>query len=149
MVMAVDPDKIERIMLNLLSNAVKFTNPGGEIIVNLYERNESLCISVKDSGIGIPGDKLGVIFDRFMQVDKSLTRSREGSGIGLALVKSLVQLHDGCISVNSIEGEGSEFIIELPVKLIPENQNPYHDESKVENSIIERIHIEFSDIYTL
>jgi signal transduction histidine kinase len=145
--MAIDSDKIERIMLNLLSNAVKFTKSGGEITVNLYERDEKFYISVKDNGFGIPQDKLHTIFERFIQVDKSLTRKREGSGIGLALVKSLVELHEGNITVNSREGEGSEFIIELPIRLVPENECSHHEENKIEDGVIERISIEFSDIY--
>lgn len=142
---AFDADKIERIMLNLISNAIKFTNPGDKIIVSIYNTEDSVFISVKDTGVGIPQDKLESIFDRFVQVDKTLARHHEGSGIGLALVKSLINLHDGNISVNSTLGEGSEFILELPVKLVEQNQ-PVN--SLMIDNNIERINIEFSDIYT-
>jgi PAS domain S-box-containing protein len=145
--LAVDSDMIERIMLNLLSNAIKFTQPGGSIYVNLYEANNNFVISVKDTGIGIPEDKLDKIFNRFTQVDKSLTRSREGSGIGLSLVKSLVELHDGTIKAISSFGYGSEFIIKLPIKINASKEKVYTQEEVVNQAHVERIHIEFSDIY--
>jgi PAS domain S-box-containing protein len=147
-IIAVDSDMIERIILNLLSNAIKFTPPNGSIYVNVYEGTNNIIISIKDTGSGIPEDKLKVIFDRFMQVDKSLTRSREGSGIGLSLVKSLVELHGGFIYVESKLDVGSEFIIELPVKLTQESEAACTQEFKDSNSHVERIHIEFSDIYS-
>lgn len=147
-VMAFDLDSIERIILNLLSNAVKFTHEGGDIRVNISDRGKTLLISVKDSGIGIPKDKQDIIFDRFRQVDKSLTRNHEGSGIGLSLVKSLVEMHNGKISIQSEYGSGTEFIIDIPVRLAPyEEIITLGDEDKENN--VEKIHIEFSDIYNL
>ncbi len=143
----VDPNAIERIMLNLLSNAVKFSRPNNEIYVHIHDAVEHVVISVKDRGIGIPSDKLELIFDRFRQVDKSLTRTHEGSGIGLSLVKSLVVLHDGEINVSSEYGEGTEFIIVLPVKK-SDNLEDGYDSSLVKNRRIETINIEFSDIYS-
>ncbi|MGK0468693.1 ATP-binding protein, partial [Clostridium sp.] len=86
-IIAFDEEKIERIMLNLLSNAVKFTKKNGSILVNIYDKGDFVEISVKDTGIGIPKDKLKFIFERFAQIDKSTSRQNEGSGIGLALVK--------------------------------------------------------------
>jgi signal transduction histidine kinase len=145
--MAVDLDMIERIILNLLSNAIKFTKPGGYIYVNLNEANNNFVVSIKDTGIGIPEDKLEKIFDRFTQVDKSLTRSREGSGIGLSLVKSLVELHEGSIRAVSSLGKGSEFIIELPIKLKASKEIVCAKEEGINQTHVERIHIEFSDIY--
>lgn len=144
-VMAIDVDKIERIILNLLSNAIKFTNQGGKILVSLWDAGESVIISVKDTGIGIPEDKLDIIFDRFGQVDKTLSRNREGSGIGLSLVKSIVNMHEGSIRVNSKFGEGSDFIIELPVRLTEKEE--IIDNRLYENKV-EKISIEFSDIYS-
>jgi len=143
-IMACDPDKIERIILNLISNAVKFTSPGGSIFVNISDRGENINISVKDTGIGIPKTKQKVIFQRFIQVDKSLTRKHEGSGIGLSLVKALVNMHKGNITVASEPDKGSEFCIELPVYLINDrkNKNDFLIQGKVE-----KIKIEFSDIY--
>ena len=140
-----DADKIERILLNLLSNALKFTDENGTIKVEVGTRNKSVYISVKDDGVGIQEDKLKVIFQRFRKVDKSFTRNREGSGIGLSLVKSLVEMHKGTITVKSEYGKGSEFIVELPIMTIKEEP-----QSKLywqhEDSRLERIKIEFSDI---
>ncbi len=143
---AVDADKIERIMLNLLSNSIKFTDAGGSISVNISDREDTVAISVRDTGIGIPKDKLNSIFDRFGQVDKSLTRNKEGSGIGLSLVKTLVELHGGHISISSVEGEGSEVVMELPVRTV-ENEMPAAG-SSAGKSKVENIKIEFSDIYS-
>jgi PAS domain S-box-containing protein len=142
---AIDVDKIERIILNLLSNAIKFSVGGDQIFVSVTDKDDKVLISVKDTGIGIPKDKLGIIFDRFGQVDKSLTRNREGSGIGLAIVKSLVEMHGGTIFVNSVLGEGSEFVVELPVRIVGEEDNIV--ESQMYQSNVERINVEFSDIY--
>ena len=142
-----DPDQIERILLNLLSNSIKFTSSGGKIGVFLYDKGDSIVIRVKDTGIGIPEDKQEFIFERFRQVDKSLTRDHEGSGIGLSLVKSLVEMHGGTINVISKEGVGSEFIIEIPVG---EDLNYNEEEIPVTEGInIERIKVEFSDIYPI
>jgi signal transduction histidine kinase len=146
-IMACDADKIERIMLNLLSNAVKFTKPGGSITVKTQDADDCIIISVKDTGIGIPSDKLNVIFERFRQVDRSLTRSHEGSGIGLSLVKSLVQMHEGNIFVKSEYGKGSEFVIILPVKVVPWQDKQLDRVYNVGHGRVEKINIEFSDIY--
>lgn len=142
-VMAFDPDVMERIILNLLSNSIKFTPSGGSIEVNIYDKIDNIVISVKDTGVGIPIEKQSSIFEKFVQVDKSLSRNREGSGIGLSLVKELVVLHDGNIELNSILGKGSEFRIKLPVRFVQENEiNICKTEDQVD-----RIKIEFSDIY--
>lgn len=144
-VMALDADKIERVLLNLLSNALKFTDENGSIEVEVGSRGSSVYISVKDDGIGIQEDKLDVIFQRFRQVDKSFTRNREGSGIGLSLVKALVEMHEGTIIVNSEYGKGSEFIVELPMVIInEETQTKLYSEHQ--DSRLERIRVEFSDI---
>lgn len=145
-VLACDSDKIERIMLNLLSNAIKFTPQGGSIEVNVYDKEDSISVSVKDSGIGIPEGKKSLIFERFRQVDKSLSRNREGSGIGLSLAKSLVEIHNGKIYVESNLGEGSTFTFELPVKLVENEGNNL--ERHLQACNIERIDLEFSDIYS-
>ncbi|HEX9062820.1 MAG TPA: sensor histidine kinase, partial [Clostridia bacterium] len=147
-VMAFDPDKIERIMLNLLSNATKFTNDGGSIFVSIFDKADRIVISVKDTGIGIPEDNKNTIFERFRQVNKSLTRDFEGSGIGLSLVKSLVEMHGGNISVKSELGQGSEFIIELQVKVLPDEEEAACSNCyKSSQEYIEKINVEFSDIY--
>lgn len=145
-IMACDIDKIERIMLNLLSNAVKFTRAGDKIEVNIQDKKDKILIVVRDTGIGIPKEKLDVIFERFRQVDSSLSRRREGSGIGLSLIKSLVEIHKGKITVKSKVGAGTKFTIELPVTLTEEKYD-YKKDILNENKV-ERINIEFSDIYS-
>ena len=145
-VIACNPDNIERMMLNLLSNAVKYGSKNGSIFVNIFLEPNTVCISVKDTGIGIPKNMCSSIFDRFIQVDNSLKRTSEGSGIGLSLVKSLVEMHDGNISVKSKYGEGSEFIIRLPDLKIPETTQQINL-SQFEERPTNRINIEFSDIY--
>lgn len=146
--MACDVDKIERIMLNLLSNAIKYSKDIGNIYVNVFEKGESIIISVKDNGIGIPKDKVNEIFDRFKRVDSALNRNCEGSGIGLALVKSLVEKLQGNIWVESKWGEGTEFFVKLPVNELSEiNEEVALDIAS--NSLVEKINIEFSDIYKL
>jgi signal transduction histidine kinase/ligand-binding sensor domain-containing protein/DNA-binding response OmpR family regulator len=121
-----DPDKMEKVFYNLISNAIKFTPAQGEIKVSVQlssflslpngESKENIVqIKIKDTGEGIPENRLQHIFNRFYQVDSSITREHEGTGIGLALTKELVELHKGSITVKSKLGEGSEFIIHLPL----------------------------------
>lgn len=147
-IIACDPDKIERIFLNLISNAIKFTKAGGRIEVSVALEEERVLLSVKDTGVGIPKDKKSRIFDRFAQVDqKTLTKSYEGSGIGLSLVDSLVRMHNGKISVCSQEGVGSEFIVELPYLTIHEEAEMVMETASSFDCPVEHIKIEFSDIY--
>lgn len=146
-VIACDPEKIERIILNLLSNAVKFTPSGGSIMVNIEDGIENISIRVKDNGRGIPKEKINSIFERFVQVDKSFTRDHEGSGIGLSLVKALVELHGGTICAKSSEGCGTEFIIYIPCKLANKTYDEIACCEELNKSYIEKINIEFSDIY--
>jgi signal transduction histidine kinase len=115
----------------------------------MYDKVENIIISIKDTGIGIPNDKLDIIFDRFRQVDKSLARNHEGSGIGLSIVKSLVELHGGKISVHSKYGKGTEFIIVFPVIAQPKESGICGVIEAESQERIERMHIEFSDIYSL
>ncbi len=146
---AVDIDKIERIILNLLSNAIKFSHAGAKISVNISSRNDRVFISIKDTGPGIPQDMQCKIFERFKQVGSSLTREFEGSGIGLSLVKSFVELHNGSVRVISQEDQGSEFIVELPVRQTdPSDCSQTSDQGK-KSRIIEAINIELSDIYSI
>lgn len=146
-IIAIDEEKVERIILNILSNAVKFTDKGGSIFVNIYDRQEFVEISIKDTGIGIPEDKLEFIFERFAQLDKSLSRSHEGSGIGLSLVKSLVEMHEGRIFAESKLGEGTNFIIQLPSKLVEEKDSQNILTKDKESRYEKNLHMEFSDIY--
>lgn len=144
---AFDEEKLERILLNLISNAVKFTKPGGIIEVKLYDKDTCIEISVKDNGKGIPENKLNQLFQRFKQIDPLLSRSHEGSGIGLSIVKSLVEMHGGTITVKSKYTVGTEFIITLPIKLLPKNYNSGTKKSLDTEINVEKIQIEFSDIY--
>ena len=109
----IDVDKIEKIFYNLLSNAFKFTKKQGEVSVMIIEQSAYIEIQVSDNGIGIPATRLSNIFNRFYQVDTSTTREQEGTGIGLALVKELVELHRGTISVDSVENKYTTFTIAL------------------------------------
>ena len=106
----IDKTYVEMMLTNLLSNAFKFTPNGGEITFSLWKKEHSFGFSIKDSGIGIPPEKLSRIFERFYQANED----RKGSGIGLSLVKCLVEKHHGSISVDSKPGQGSDFVIELP-----------------------------------
>lgn len=146
-IISCDSEKIERIMLNLLSNAIKFTEAGGNISVTIYDGSEYILISVKDNGIGIPENMLEKIFDTFTQVDGSLRRNAEGSGIGLSIVKSLVEMHGGGVNVISQLGIGSEFIIKMPINIIEYEVNADNQEESNLNNYVENVKIEFSDIY--
>ncbi|MFQ6608981.1 MAG: ATP-binding protein [Fidelibacterota bacterium] len=112
-----DRDCVEKIVTNLLANAFKFTSEGDQVILRLqtaiHGDQDSVEITVKDTGIGIPGDQIDKVFDRFYQVDASNMREQEGAGIGLALTKELVELHGGNITVTSEVGESTTFSIKL------------------------------------
>jgi len=110
-----DEDKFEQILNNLISNAIKYSPQGGEIRLALRAENELLKITVQDHGIGVPADKLQRIFAKFERVDNSDTRRTGGTGIGLFLVKHLVEQHGGKVWAESTLGEGSVFHIELPL----------------------------------
>ena len=109
----VDLERMERALVNLLSNALKFTDPGGRVKVWMDANDHEVQIGVQDSGIGIPQDQLELIFERFSQADESTTRRYGGTGIGLALAKEIVELHGGHITVDSLEGKGSKFVVHL------------------------------------
>ena len=110
-----DRDKLEKMLNNLLSNAFKFTPEGGNVNLKAFIDAGKLVVEVRDSGIGIAEENLELIFNRFYQIDDSITRSSEGSGIGLAHTKELAELHRGKLEVTSREGLGSKFILTLPV----------------------------------
>lgn len=154
-----DRDKLEKIVSNLLSNAFKFTGKNGKISVNVsiaevdnetstkfkaskpnsLHKNRSLKIEVSDSGIGIAPDQLGKIFDRFYQADNASSRKFEGTGIGLALTKELVELHNGLIEVRSEPGKGSTFTVLLPFRKDQvQGQKKLPEES---HSVVEKIEV--------
>lgn len=145
-IISFDLDKMERIILNILSNSIKFTKEQGKIEIYIRESNEMLEIEISDDGIGIPQNKLNSIFERFKQVENNTIRSGEGSGIGLYLVKSLVDMHGGDIAVESELGSGTKFKISIPAELEEEYECNII-EKNLQNSYIEKIKVEFSDIY--
>jgi PAS domain S-box-containing protein len=111
-----DPTRLAQVFDNLLNNSCKYTNRGGQIWVTAERRGNELIVSVKDNGSGIPRDKLDTIFDMFMQVDRAQERAQGGLGIGLTLVKRLLEMHGGSIEARSAgEGQGSEFVVRLPI----------------------------------
>ncbi|NJK36421.1 MAG: response regulator [Oscillatoriales cyanobacterium RM2_1_1] len=110
-----DLERFDKVLYNLLSNAMKFTSEGGTIQVLLEETEDYCLLQVKDSGIGIRADQIPHLFERFRQAEGSTNRSYEGTGLGLALVKELVDLHQGKIQVDSVYGEGTAFTIQLPL----------------------------------
>jgi signal transduction histidine kinase len=111
-----DPVRLAQVVGNLLNNACKFTDKGGRILVAVEEDNDQAAIRVRDTGIGLASDQLGRIFELFAQVDNSLERARDGLGLGLTLVKKLVEMHNGTVEARSAgPGQGSEFIVRLPL----------------------------------
>lgn len=107
--------RVRQMLLNLLSNAVKFSQEGGMIEVRTTEKEGMLCIAVTDNGIGIAPEKHHLIFKPFQQVDESLARRRQGTGLGLALTKHLAELHGGTVTFESAINQGSCFVLKLPI----------------------------------
>ncbi|GAB3557059.1 hybrid sensor histidine kinase/response regulator transcription factor [Spirosoma fluminis] len=137
-----DARKLERIVYNLVSNALKFTSAGGQVDVRL---TPGVTLTVTDTGTGIPEYKLGRIFDRFYQVDDSSTRQQEGTGIGLALVKELVDLQKGTINVVSDVGRGSSFIVHLPYLPIAPGTAPAAVETPIGSAPTQKVDADFTD----
>ena len=144
-IILIDKDKIEKMLLNLLSNAIKFNSNNGKILVSINSNKDEVIISVEDTGVGIPEDKIESIFGNFEQVDTTLSRGAEGTGVGLALVKKLADAHNAKINVYSKVGYGSKFEIVLENNNILEFKEDEQLEYK--DTDIEKIDIEFSDIY--
>lgn len=129
--MIADQEKISRIVFNLLSNALKYTPAGGEIFVSLKDEGANLRLDVKDTGKGISQDEADKIFERFFQAKGAAS----GTGIGLALVKSFVELHHGEARVESEPGKGSDFIVVIPRKQEGDSQVIHNDADIVDNSV--------------
>jgi signal transduction histidine kinase len=111
-----DPLRLQQVLWNLLVNAIKFSRRHGRVIVRVERESERYLISVEDDGIGIPASEVPHVFERFRQVDGSPTRQHAGMGIGLALARSLVELHGGTIWADSVVGKGSRFTFTLPIR---------------------------------
>ena len=125
-----DPVRLAQVFGNLLGNACKFTGPGGSIALSAAREGRDVVVKVTDSGIGIPRESLSRVFDMFTQLDQSLERTQGGLGIGLTLVKRLVELHDGSVEAHSEgRGHGSEFVVRLPVLTEPPPGGVAHDAS--------------------
>ncbi len=146
-----DPRHFEKILLNLVSNAIKFTPAGGTVHLTVTALDgERFEFAVQDSGIGIAPDKLPLLFQRFSQIDNSATRHYSGTGIGLALVKDLVELMGGEVGVNSEPGQGSCFFVRLPLgaeqNTVPtEVSNMFERSSPSTASTTEQRHLRFDD----
>lgn len=147
LVIAMDEEKYERILLNLLSNAIKFTPRDKSIKVKVLNNGVNIRVFVIDEGIGIPEDKHELIFERFGQVDSSYTRQAEGSGIGLSLVKLIVDALGGNISVVSQMDQGSSFCVEFPNEIIDKEHIGEETKGFIDTRLTQSIAIEFSDIY--
>jgi PAS domain S-box-containing protein len=117
-----DPARLEQVVVNLITNAAKYTDQGGHIWLTLQQEGEEAVLRVRDTGVGIAPEVLPRIFDLFTQAERSLDRSQGGLGIGLALVQRLVEMHGGTVTASSVLGQGSEFIVRLPVVSPPEPQ---------------------------
>lgn len=143
-IMSFDKEAIKRILLNLISNAIKSDTK--DILIRLTAVDKYVFIKIEDEGMGIPKSKLNLIFERFGKVDNSLSRKCEGAGVGLFLVKCLVELHNGKIKITSDEGQGTEVTIKLPAQVIDGSN---YDDKIISESDEEKIEREFSDIYTI
>ena len=120
----VDPKMLRQILVNLLSNAVKFTPEGGRVDVRAQNERNDFALEIADTGIGIPAAFRDRIFEEFFQVDGSYSRKYQGTGLGLALVKRMVSLHGGEVSVGSSEGKGSAFRCRFPGAVVEESSTP-------------------------
>ena len=115
-----DASRLEQVFVNLLTNAAKYTEPGGSIWVTVQQEGNEAVLRVRDSGVGIAPDLIPHIFELFTQAERSLARSEGGLGIGLCLVKRLVEMHGGNVNVSSTPGVGSEFVVRLPLMATPQ-----------------------------
>ncbi len=123
----VDERKVKQVIVNLLANAVKFTPAGGAVTLSARREGEYVAVAVADTGIGISAEDQRLLFQPFSQVDTSLTRRHEGTGLGLALAKQLVELHGGTLEVESVPGAGSTFTVRLPLSTPESLPETVHD----------------------
>ena len=118
-----DRDRIQQILFHLLGNALKFTPEKGIVILRIWEENNQIVFQVEDTGVGIAKEQFPFLFEAFKQVENTRQRTYEGSGLGLALTKQLVELHNGRIQVESIKGKGSAFTIFIPIQNPDQQKN--------------------------
>ena len=111
-----EPESMKRLLLNLLQNALRYTEDGGQVTVSLEHEGRNARLTVADTGMGIPEESLPKIFERFYRVEKSRTRAAGGAGLGLSIVKAIVDLHRGRIDVTSKVGVGTSFIVLIPLR---------------------------------
>lgn len=119
-----DPSRLEQVIVNLLANAAKYTPNRGQISLAVQQEGDEAVLRVKDTGVGIASELLPHIFELFTQAERSLDRSQGGLGIGLSLVQRLVEMHGGRVEVSSVFGQGSEFVVHLPVMVTSPSQPP-------------------------
>jgi CheY-like chemotaxis protein len=125
-----DPVRLAQVVSNLLNNAAKYTEPGGRVWLTAERQGSDAVVSVRDTGLGIPPEMLGKVFEPFTQVDRTLEKAQGGLGIGLTLVRRLVEMHGGSVEARSEGyGRGSEFVVRLPAVLTP----PARDDGPAEN----------------
>ena len=117
-----DAARLEQVIVNLLTNAAKYTDRGGHVWLTLEQEGAEAVLRVRDTGVGIAPEILPRIFDLFTQAERSLDRSQGGLGVGLALVQRLVEMHGGTVAASSVLGQGSEFVVRLPVVSPPQQQ---------------------------
>ena len=114
--MFADPGKLAQVCYNIIENAIKYTPDGGTITVSLQKVGRDAVLEITDTGVGIPEEDVPHVFDRFYRVDKARSRDTGGTGLGLSIVQQIVRLHAGSVTVQSKRGEGTTFIVQLPVK---------------------------------
>jgi len=139
--MDMDEEKYSQIISNLLSNAIKFTPESGKIILHLSQKENRLLVKVTDNGIGISPEALPHIFDRFYQVENVASRQGKGTGIGLALVKELVQLMDGAISAESEDRAGTTFSLQFPIRQTASRKSTNYQDIALNHSIVDEVEV--------
>ncbi len=140
----VDREAIERILLNLVSNSVKYSKYGGYINIVTFIKKDKVCLIVQDTGVGIPENLISTVFNQYARAESDLIRQQEGSGLGLTIVKSLVDMHRGEIEIKSKLGRGTSINIILPMYQVFNEVKEY--KSNVGTGIANKVEIEFSDI---
>ncbi len=132
-----DRTRLRQVVLNLVNNAIKFTNYG-EISLSLNSDDNLVTVSVRDTGLGIPPEEQIVIFDAFRRSERSITLGYPGLGLGLAICKMLIEMHDGTLSLRStgVEGEGAEFYLTLPVKMLPKRRSSRIRENRIQKQSV-------------